>query len=68
MPPFLLALTALVVNDQLFATVIGGSFVSVLALMAWIVRTLATLTARVEYMDDRIERLENMNGQTTRRK
>lgn len=51
-----------VINDQAFASVIGASFTATLMLMAWIVKTLAGLSAKVDYLDERLGRLESMNG------
>ena len=65
MRPFVLAL---VVNDTLFATIIGASFTACLALMAWMVRTLATLSAKVDFLDERVERLERWDGRSTARR
>lgn len=59
MPPFL----ALIVNDSLFAAVVGTSFTACLALMAWIVKSLITLSEQVETMDIRLRRVEESNGQ-----
>lgn len=53
----------LVVNDTLFATIIGASFTACMGLMAWIVKTLLTLSIRVGGIDDRLSHLESQNGQ-----
>lgn len=49
---------AVIINDSVFAAVLGVSFTSSIALMAWIVKTLAGLVARVESVEDRVDRLE----------
>lgn len=63
MHPFLIAL---VVNDALFATIIGTSFTASLALMAWIVKSLILLSAKVDRIDERVDLLERDNGQHAR--
>lgn len=49
---------AVVINDSVFAVILGASFTSSIALMAWIVKTLAALNVRVEINEERIDRLE----------
>lgn len=48
----------IVINDSAFAAIIGVGFTSIVALMAWIVRTLSSTVSTVKSMDTRIDRLE----------
>ncbi len=56
-----------VVNDSVFAVVLGVSFTSTIGLMAWTVKTLATLVGRVEALGDRVEWLERQHSDGTGR-
>lgn len=47
-----------VISDSIFAVILGISFTSTIALMAWIVKTLAGIAVTVEDHDDRLGRLE----------
>lgn len=49
---------SVVINDSAFAAILGVSFTSSIGLMAWIVKTLAGVAARVESVEDRVDRLE----------
>lgn len=62
-------LVGVVIEDGLFATIIGASFVASLGLMAWIVKKLAELDTKVDLHDWRLQRLEDrLNGEAAARK
>ncbi len=50
------------VNDSLFAAIIGTSFTACLALMAWIVKSLITISGRLDGIDIRLGRVEESSN------
>lgn len=48
----------IVIDDSVFAVIIGVGFTSIVGLMAWIVRTLSSTVATVKSMDSRITNIE----------